>query len=91
MWKITTTHRFEKEVMLCEKRGRDMFLLYEAMRVLSETGTLPQSYRLHKLSGDYDGHWEAHLQADWLLIWKKDKDALILVLTATGTHGDLFD
>ena len=33
---------------------------------------------------------ECHIKLDWLLIYKKSDDALILVLTRTGTHSDLF-
>ncbi len=27
---------------------------------------------------------------DWLLIWEQHDDDLVLVMTNTGTHGDLF-
>lgn len=30
------------------------------------------------------------LAADWLLIYKIDNDILVLTLTRTGTHSDLF-
>ena len=35
-------------------------------------------------------HWEAHLEPDWLLIWKKNRNKVIITLTNTGTHVDLF-
>ena len=91
MFEIKTTNQFEKEVDLCWKRGYDMHLLYNAMKILSETGSLPASYKPHKLKGKYTGQWEAHLQPDWLLIWRKHNNTLFLTLTATGTHSDLFD
>lgn len=90
MFMIKITGRFKKDVELCRKRGYDTALLREAILILSATGTLPDSFKPHKLSGNYLGHGEAHLQSDWLLIWKKEKDALILTMTATGTHADLF-
>ena len=33
--------------------------------------------------------WECHVDPDWLLIWTREVDALVLV--RTGTHSDLFD
>ena len=91
MFTVQITGQFKKDVELCRKRGYDITLLRKAIRILSETGTLPNSYRPHKISGNYAGHWEAHLQSDWLLIWKKEKNVLILTLIATGTHADLFE
>ena len=90
MYTVKITGRFKKDVELCRKRGYDTALLRTAITILSETGTLPESYKPHRLKGEYVGHWEAHLQPDWLLVWKKQKKTLILILTATGTHTDLF-
>ena len=33
--------------------------------------------------------WECHIEPDWLLVWDREDDTLILV--RTGTHTDLFD
>lgn len=90
MYTIQTTGQFKKGVKRCQKRGYDMGLLREALKTLAETGTLPESYLPHKLTGDYKGHWECHLQPDWLLVWKKYKKTLTLTMTDTGTHSDLY-
>ena len=74
MFTIRITGRFKKDVELCRKRGYDTSLLRKAICLLSETGTLPEPYQPHKLSGNYVGHWEAHLKPDWLLVWKKEKN-----------------
>lgn len=58
------------------------------------TGDLmPPEYRDHSLRGNYTGYRECHVsgEGDWLLIYKKLGDKLILVFTATGTHSDLFE
>jgi mRNA interferase YafQ len=34
---------------------------------------------------------ECHIQPDWLLIWIQNDKTLTLLLTATGTHSDLFN
>ena len=50
----------------------------------------PEKNRDHQLSGDYEGCRECHITPDWLLIYEVDGDELILYLTRTGSHSDLF-
>ena len=64
--------------------------LVTVVRLLVENGELPTKYRPHKLSGDYRGIWECHIQPDWLLLWKQDDEELVMLMTNTGTHSDLF-
>ena len=89
-YRISTTKRFKKQVELCKRRGYPMDLLREALDILIETGSLPKQYSPHILSGNHNGEWEAHIKGDWLLIWQKHGDELLLMLLATGTHSDLF-
>ncbi len=72
------------------KRNLNPELLWEVIDLLQATGTLPECYRPHKLSGSYEGLWECHIKGDWLLIWQQNDTELILVMTDTGTHADLF-
>lgn len=51
---------------------------------------LPAKYRNHQLIGNYVGYMECHIRPDWLLIYKIEKNKLILTLSRTGTHSDLF-
>ena len=74
----------------CQKRGKDMSLIFDAIKILAENGTLPQRYSPHKLSGRYDGKWECHIEADWLLVWEQYENQLRLIMTNTGTHSDIF-
>lgn len=67
-----------------------MHLLKECLDILIETGTLPDKYRSHIISGDHDGEWEAHIKGDWLITWEKRGNELRLIMLATGTHSDLF-
>lgn len=87
---IIPSTRFKKDMKRCEKRGYNMQLVKDAIVLLAETGTLPEKYRPHKLSGQYVGTWECHLKPDWLLIWEQNDTELILLFTGTGTHSDLF-
>lgn len=51
---------------------------------------LPEKYRDHALSNNWAGFRECHIRPDWLLIYKIQKEQLILTLTRTGSHSDLF-
>ena len=60
------------------------------LAALADGETLPEKYCDHPLSGDYSGCRECHILPDWLLIYRIEKELLILALTRTGTHSDLF-
>jgi mRNA interferase YafQ len=90
MYGIKATHRFKKDVKRCQARGLDLSLLETAVDILQHTGTLPPEYKPHRLQGSYGGYWECHIKPDWLLIWQQDDTQLVLLLTNTGTHSDLF-
>lgn len=90
MLKIKYSSRFKKDYKTIVKRGYDIKLLEEVLRILVQNEPLPQKYRDHQLVGNYSGHHECHIAPDWLLIYKIEKDILTLSLTRTGTHSDLF-
>ena len=81
---------FKRSFKKCLKRGCNPALFEEVVAILAETGTLPERYRPHKLSGKYSGYWECHITPDWLLIWEQNNKELILLLVDTGSHSDLF-
>ena len=83
-------NEIQKDYKLAMKRGLDINLLDTAITLLAETGTLPEEYLDHPLSGNYKGFRECHIQPDWLLIYKIVDDKLALALTRTGTHSDVF-
>ena len=90
MAQLYFTNRFKKDVKLLQKRGYNMDLLKNAIKALEKTGNLPAENKPHKLTGEYNGYWEAHLKPDWLIIWKIYPDNAEIWLTRTGTHSDLF-
>lgn len=90
MYNLFYTNRFKKDVKLLQKRGYDLNLLKEAILQLEKTANLPANHKPHRLSGNYSGFLEAHIKADWLIIWKVFPGDNELWLTRTGTHSDLF-
>ena len=90
MYEILFSNQFKRSYKKCIKRGYNKALFEEVVTLLAESGTLPLRYKAHKLTGEWNGFLECHIQPDWLLIWKQCEKELILVLTDTGTHSDLF-
>lgn len=65
---IVWTVQFKKDYKLAVKRGRDINLLDDIIRLLAKGKPLPGKNRDHALSGDWVGHRECHIQSDWLLV-----------------------
>jgi mRNA interferase YafQ len=80
--------QFRRDVKLAQKRGKDMVKLREVILLLMEGRPLPPRFKDHALSGDWKHYRDCHIEPDWLLIYKIDRDDLHLV--RTGTHSDLF-
>lgn len=88
---IVWTRQFKKDYKLALKRNMDIELLDNIILALARGEKLPDKNRDHSLSGDWVGHRECHIQPDWLLIYRIDDDVLVLTLTRTGSHSDLFN
>lgn len=89
-FKVTSTRQFQHDYKRLKKRGYPLERLKRVVGLLERGEPLPPSCRPHKLSGNYSGFWECHIQPDWLLIYEIQGDRLVLVLSRTGTHSDLF-
>jgi mRNA interferase YafQ len=90
MYTVSYTRKFEKSLKLCKKRGLDIDLAKSVITLLAKSGKLPPEYKPLKLSGNYTGLWECHIKSDWLLIWSQNDTELLLLMTDTGSHSDLF-
>jgi mRNA interferase YafQ len=91
MRKIKVRKSFEKDLKRIKKSGNfNLEKLYEIVDKLAKGITLEERYRDYKLSGNYEGLRECHINPDWLLIYEIRDDELILVLNRTGSHSDLF-
>lgn len=90
MYKISASTKFKKDLKLVIRRGYDTALMDDVVTTLAEGRALPERYRDHPLKGNYGGCRECHITSDWLLIYEIADDELVLYLTRTGTHSDLF-
>ncbi len=89
-YQVKTTTHFKKDYKLAMRRGRKMNLLKEVITLLAMGNPLPEKYKDHALAGNWSGHRECHIQPDWLLVYRIEDDILILTLSRTGSHSDLF-
>ncbi|MGI6055804.1 MAG: type II toxin-antitoxin system YafQ family toxin [Bilifractor sp.] len=87
---VKPTTVFKKDYKLAIKRGLPIELLETVIETLAMGNALPPENRDHGLTGSWRGHRECHIQPDWLLIYRIEGDVLVLTLSRTGTHSDLF-
>jgi mRNA interferase YafQ len=66
MRRITQRTQFRNGLKRQKRRGKNVEELIAAVELLAENGVLPEEYRAHKLSGEWKGLWECHIEPDWL-------------------------
>ncbi|MBQ7189222.1 MAG: type II toxin-antitoxin system YafQ family toxin [Kiritimatiellae bacterium] len=87
---VNWTSQFKKDYKLAQRRHLDIAKLDDIIGKLADSETLPPANKDHPLSGNWANHRECHIAPDWLLIYQIKNDVLVLTLTRTGTHADLF-
>lgn len=88
MRRIAERKQYRADVKRQKRRGKDIEELLAAVELLAEQGFLPGAYAAHRLSGEWSGVWECHIEPDWLLIYTLTSEEVLLI--RTGTHADLF-
>lgn len=81
---------FKKDFKRIKKRGYDISRLERVIEMLANEMILPEQYKDHNLTGDYKGFRECHIAPDWLLVYQVNNNELVLILSRTGSHSDLF-
>ena len=80
--------QFKRDVKRAGRRGKDLAKLRELLVLLIQQEPLPARNLDHPLRGIWRGYREAHIEPDWLLIYRVVGNELRLV--RTGSHSDLF-
>ena len=91
MMRFLTTNRFEKDYKKILKQGKDLDKIDDVMDKLINEEKLLEKHRDHMLTGNSKGRRECHIEPDWLLIYKVDKNNEIIIFERTGSHADLFE
>ena len=89
-YKIKFTKKFKKDLKLAKKQGKDIEKLFDIIERIAKDETLDERYRDHSLTGNYKGTRECHIEPDFLLIYEKIEEVLVLSLVRTGSNSDLF-
>ena len=88
MLKPSFTNQFKKDIKKVKKQGKHTDKIKLIMSDLIDEKRLDEKYRDHKLTGDFKDRRECHIEPDWLLIYRIEKDQIIF--ERTGSHSELF-
>lgn len=86
---LKLTKRFKKDLKRIQNNPRRIANVETVLRLLRDTGIVPQQYRPHMLTGNYAGCMECHIENDYLLIWIDETEQIIKLLRL-GSHSELF-
>jgi mRNA interferase YafQ len=89
MYTLKITSQFKKDLKRIQNNPVKIKHLKEVLELLEQDGALPERFKPHKLTGDYTGFMECHVENDLLLIWL-DPEENIIKLVRLGTHSELF-
>jgi mRNA interferase YafQ len=89
---VFRTTQFKKDFKVLLKKHYSPDKLKQAIDALMAQNKqlLSTKYRDHPLTENWKGYREIHIEGDWLVIYRVEKQELQLVLTRTGSHDDLF-
>ncbi|TAH54690.1 MAG: type II toxin-antitoxin system YafQ family toxin [Methanosarcina mazei] len=89
-YNVKFTSQFKKDIKRARKQGKNLDELFSVIETLLNNIPLEEQYRDHALKGEYSSYRECHIEPDWLLIYQKVDDCLILILYRVGSHSELF-
>ena len=89
MRRIKFKTQCERDLKRMKRRGKNSESFLSVAEILAIDGYLVAKYHSHKLSGEWVGLWECHIESDWLLIYDINDTEVLFV--RTGTHSDLFE
>ena len=89
-YQVIQTNRFVKSLKRMMRRGKDGAKIETVIAMLANGEPLPPQCRDHALTGDLAGLRDCHVENDWILLYYIQDNMLVLTLSDTGTHSDLF-
>ena len=89
MKKLQPTTQYKKDYKRIRNNAQKVKDLKEILKKLMNEEPIPAEYLPHKLTGNYKGCMECHVQNDFLLIWIDEVNDII-ELVRLGSHSELF-
>ena len=87
---VIWTKQFKKDFKAAKRQRKDITLLLDVIEMLANDIPLPPRHDDHALAGDWKGYRECHVSPDWLLVYIKEADGLVLTLYRAGSHSEIF-
>ena len=85
------TKQFSKDLKKIERSGnKDIEKIKAVIRELINERQLNPFHRDHALKGSFKDRRECHIEPDWLLIYKINKNDKTIIFERTGSHSELF-
>ncbi|MCI2126311.1 MAG: type II toxin-antitoxin system YafQ family toxin [Prevotella sp.] len=81
--------QFKKDIKRYANQIDKLEELRELLYLIKEDKSIPPKNHPHRLSGNYKGCWECHVQSDFLLIWIDENNGIVW-LERIGNHSELF-
>lgn len=85
---IHYTTQFKKDYKRIKKQNKDLDKLKSVIEKLVIGEPLEPKYKDHQLSGEWKSYRDCHIEPDWILIYKRTSN--LLLLERTGSHSELF-
>ncbi|MDD3897052.1 MAG: type II toxin-antitoxin system YafQ family toxin [Candidatus Peribacteraceae bacterium] len=89
-FEVRASSRYKRDFKRLKKAKKNLGTLQTVINLLSSGAVLPRKYCDHGLKGGLHGKRVCHIGHDWLLLYEKRDDVLLLLLVRTGTHRDVF-
>ena len=78
---LVYTTQFKKDYKRIKKQTKDLAKLEYIIQQLLEGSELDLKYRDHALFGQWKAHRDCHIDPDWILIYRRTNEELILERT----------
>ena len=90
MYRIEVSNKFKQSLKKLRKGGINLKPINDVINILSKGEILPTKYKNHPLRGKLKGYYDCHVLPDLVLIYKIEKERLVLILLDIDTHSNLF-
>jgi mRNA interferase YafQ len=89
MLAVVWSRRFKKDYARCVSQGKDMRTLDTLLSLLMNEKPLPRHPKDHALKGEWAHYRDAHMEFDWILIYRIDSESNSLLLAALGRRSEI--
>lgn len=80
MKELRYSTKVKKDLKKYRNNPRKMEKLYQVLYMLINDIEIPETFKPHKLIGEYKGCMECHIEPDFLLIWLDENNEYIEIV-----------